>query len=49
MLFPAHAGVIHNSFALLPLLTSFPRTRGGDPYLLRKKREKAIFSPHTRG
>lgn len=28
---------------------TFPRTRGGDPAILRMNRPHSCFSPHTRG
>ena len=48
-LFPAHAGVIlilHRDDAPL---SSFPRTRGGDPSRDFMLNAFLIFSPHTRG
>ena len=48
-LFPAHAGVIppirESSFTK----SSFPRTRGGDPFYRLLADVGELFSPHTRG
>ena len=48
-LFPAYAGVIPSSFALDALPLSFPRIRGGDPFINRDFGKVSDFSPHTRG
>ena len=49
MLFPAHAGVIPKCAPLQCGFTSFPRTRGGDPYISVLLSQSERFSPHTRG
>ena len=48
-LFPAHAGVILAGLALIALLLSIPRTRGGDPVTRNDRRKNQSYSPHTRG
>ena len=48
-LFPACAGVIPISVALLIAFSSFPRTCGGDPGLTKTKFITFGFSPHVRG
>ena len=48
-LFPAHAGVIPISGASMGLASTFPRTRGGDPYENADYEKDLNFSPHTRG
>ena len=48
-LFPAYAGVIPNFSTPRSGGKSFPRIRGGDPYLRMGQRQGADFSPHTRG
>ena len=48
-LFPAHAGVILIAASEITVLTSFPRTRGGDPIFSFGANWAFYFSPHTRG
>ena len=48
-LFPAHAGVIRSWEEKMSSTSSFPRTRGGDPFAGRVCADDLCFSPHTRG
>ena len=48
-LFPAYAGVIPNDEQIMKYLGAFPRTRGGDPFLVMGLDTSPFFSPHTRG
>ena len=48
-LFPAHAGVILTLFSIRCYVSTFPRTRGGDPKAERLAHCASCFSPHTRG
>ena len=48
-LFPAYAGVILDDFLMLAGGIAFPRIRGGDPSCLHSAKNRASFSPHTRG
>ena len=48
-LFPAHAGVILWYWVIQVLISTFPRTRGGDPTLGAIQQGIFNFSPHTRG
>ncbi len=48
-LFPAHAGVILMEHFFHKGLTTFPRTRGGDPMFDTEIGIPNTFSPHTRG
>ena len=47
--FPAHAGVIPNEVIDLPEQNCIPRTRGGDPNIMKYVDEDIQYSPHTRG
>ena len=48
-LFPAYAGVIPDAELTVTKLTTFPRTRGGDPGNVWEWLLGLRFSPHTRG
>ena len=48
-LFPAYAGVILLTYALIGSALTFPRIRGGDPDRLDYYVPQFAFSPHTRG
>ena len=48
-LFPAHAGVIPSLDLKENVRVSFPRPRGGDPYMTADEIAKAAFFPPTRG
>ena len=49
LLFPAHAGVILPSSPTSERCLSIPRTRGGDPPVIRERFYGNGYSPHTRG
>ncbi len=49
MLFPALAGVIPTSDANAAEKSTFPRTRGGDPFTPVGELAVGTFSPHSRG
>ena len=49
MVFPAHAGVIPEHAAMIVLMYSVPRSRGGDPLRLRFGDKVRTCSPLTRG
>lgn len=48
-LFPAYAGVILRLSSQSGFSLSFPRIRGGDPWLMVAPLTALSFSPHTRG
>ena len=48
-LFPAYAGVIPTQTIEQATQRTFPRIRGGDPYIKTGGRSHFLFSPHTRG
>ena len=48
-LFPAHAGVILAGSSLRSVTFAVPRTRGGDPIILKLDISSTHCSPHTRG
>ena len=48
-LFPAYAGVIPERRTAGILIETFPRLRGGDPFILPDLMEYRRFSPPTRG
>ena len=46
--FPAHAGVILESFYIVKAILRIPRTRGGDPHLLYQfKPSHPVFPAHA--
>ena len=47
--FPAHAGVIPAQAEANYFISSFSRTRGGDPAFWKPLLIKLAFFPHTRG
>ena len=49
VLFPAQAGVIHETVSAMQGVKAFPRTGGGDPYRRFKHIRARDFSPHRRG
>ncbi len=48
-LFPAYAGVIPTHGARQPVIGTFPRICGGDPYTDDETKGMDNFSPHMRG
>ena len=48
-LFPAYAGVIPRNLHTQHDTKTFPRIRGGDPWMLPRLLRSGCFSPHTRG